>query len=110
MSKAVIKDMRESPTFVLMDKLSDRGAEVAYYDPHGPEIGPTREHKRWQGMRSIAWEERALGTFDAAIIATAHKVDTRNLFGANFPGICVGRCDECSEHDRPVPITAAPLL
>ena len=40
--KADVDDMRESPTFVLLDLLGTRGAEVAYYDPHIPVIGPTR--------------------------------------------------------------------
>jgi len=65
--------MRESPTFILMDKLAARGAEVAYYDLHIPEIGPTREHAQWQGTRSIDWNEQTLRTFAAAIIVTAHK-------------------------------------
>lgn len=93
--KADVDDMRESPTFVLMDKLTARGAEVAYYDPHIPEIGPTREHAQWQGTRSIDWNEQTLRTFAAAIIVTAHKavdyaalakwcdciVDTRRAIG-----------------------------
>lgn len=93
--KANIDDMRESPTFVLLDLLKARGAEVAYYDPHVPEIGPTREHRAWQGLPSITWEEELIRGFDAAIIATAHAatnhqqlaewceciVDTRNVFG-----------------------------
>src|SRR2546430_835020 len=41
--KANVDDTRESPTFVLLDKLRALGAEPAYYDPHVPVIGPTRE-------------------------------------------------------------------
>ena len=78
--KADVDDMRESPTFVLMDKLSGLDADVSYYDPHVPEIGLTREHKRWQGARSITWDERTVRGFDAAVIVTAHKaVDHRQL-------------------------------
>lgn len=91
--KADVDDMRESPTFILMEKLAALGAEVAYYDPHVPVIGPTREHSRWQGMRSIAWTEETLSGFDGAVIVTAHKavdygqlvqwcpcvIDTRNI-------------------------------
>ena len=92
--KADVDDMRESPTFVLMDKLSGLGAEVAYYDPHVPVIGPTREHARWAGVGSIKWDEATLREFDAAVIVTAHSavnyvqlaswsdciVDTRNVY------------------------------
>ena len=91
--KADVDDMRESPTFVLLDLLKARGAETAYYDPHIPVIGQTREHAPWQGFRSIEWNERLIRGFDAAIIVTAHTdvdysqliewsdciVDTRNI-------------------------------
>lgn len=72
--KADVDDMRESPTFILMDKLESLGAEIAYYDPHIPEIGPTRDHSNRQGMKSIKWNEQAIRAFDAAVIVTAHKV------------------------------------
>ena len=42
--KPNVDDERESPSYVLMDLLQDRGAEVAYYDPYVPVIKPTREH------------------------------------------------------------------
>jgi UDP-N-acetyl-D-glucosamine dehydrogenase len=94
--KANVDDTRESPTFVLLDKLRALGASVAYYDPHVPVIRPTREHSDWQGVASIAWDEEAIRDFDAAVIVTAHSainyeqlaawskciVDTRNVFGS----------------------------
>ena len=90
--KADVDDMRESPTFELLDRFQALGAEVSYYDPHVPEIGPTREHAKWQGVKSIAWAEEAIKSFDAVVLATNHKavnltelaawahliVDTRN--------------------------------
>src|SRR4030095_5467869 len=45
-------DIAESPTFVLLEKIKTLGAEIEYYDPYVSEIGPTREHARWQGKRS----------------------------------------------------------
>ena len=91
--KADVDDMRESPTFVLLDKIKALGAEIEYYDPYVSEIGPTREHAKWQGKRSIEWNEQVIRTFDAAVIVTAHSmvnyqqlmdwaeciVDTRNV-------------------------------
>lgn len=90
--KPNVDDPRESPTFVLMDLLKKRGAEVAYYDPHIPVIGPMREHAAWTGLRSVAWNRETISGFDAIVIATAHDainykellewgqclVDTRN--------------------------------
>src|SRR5688572_18466476 len=45
--KANVGDMRESPTFILLDLLKARGAAVAYHDPFVPVITPTREHGAW---------------------------------------------------------------
>jgi UDP-N-acetyl-D-glucosamine dehydrogenase len=70
--KANVDDMRESPTYILMDLLTRLGAEVAYYDPHIPVIPPTREHSAWQGRKSVAWSRDALSGFDAVVILTAH--------------------------------------
>ncbi len=78
--KANVDDMRESPTFVLMDELKRRGAEVAYYDPFIPVITPTREHGHWTGRKSIEWAKEQVSSFDAVIIATAHSgVDYHQL-------------------------------
>ena len=78
--KANVDDMRESPTFHLMDLLQARGAQVAYYDPHVPVIGPTREHAKWQGTKSVRWNRQTVAAFDSVVIATAHQtVDYRQL-------------------------------
>jgi UDP-N-acetyl-D-glucosamine dehydrogenase len=90
--KADVDDERESPSYVLMDLLKNRGAQVAYYDPYVPVIKPTREHAHWAGMPSISWNEDAIRSFDLVLIATKHSavnyhelaawsrctVDTRN--------------------------------
>jgi UDP-N-acetyl-D-glucosamine dehydrogenase len=94
--KPNVDDYRESPSFVLLDLLRAGGAEVAYYDPHVPEVRATREHAHWAGVRSIAWSPEILRTFDAVLIATNHKavdyaalaahvdciVDTRNAMAS----------------------------
>jgi UDP-N-acetyl-D-glucosamine dehydrogenase len=90
--KPNVDDERESPSYVLMNILKERGAGVAYYDPYVPVIRPTREHAHWAGIRSVSWDRPTLAGFDAAIIATNHQavnyqeladwspciVDTRN--------------------------------
>lgn len=65
--------MRESPTFELLDRFQALRAEVSYHDPHVPEIGPTREHSKWQGVKSLAWSAENLRTQDCVVIATNHK-------------------------------------
>ncbi|MBP7827623.1 MAG: nucleotide sugar dehydrogenase [Verrucomicrobia bacterium] len=90
--KPNVDDERESPSYVLMDQLKQRGAEVAYYDPHVPVIRPTREHPHWAGVKSVAWNRETISGFDLVLIATNHAcvnytelaawapciVDTRN--------------------------------
>ena len=72
--KPNVDDERESPSYVLMNLLKERGAEVAYYDPYVPVIRPTREHAHWAGTRSVNWDRTTLAGFDAAIIATNHQM------------------------------------
>ncbi len=90
--KANVDDDRESPSYVLMEKLKQRGAEVAYHDPYVPVIRHTREHPQWAGTESIAWSEANIRSYDLVLISTAHAcvdycrlaewasliVDTRN--------------------------------
>lgn len=90
--KANVDDDRESPSYVLLDMLKKRGAEVSYYDPHVPVIRLTREHPHWAGLKSIFWNKENISKFDAVLISTAHDavnykdlsqwapciVDTRN--------------------------------
>lgn len=94
--KPNVDDERESPSYVLMDLLSERGATVEYHDPYVPMIRPTREHSRWAGKQSVPWDEATLQGFDLVLIATNHAcvnyqeladwtpliVDTRNAMAA----------------------------
>ena len=94
--KPNVDDERESPSYVLMDLLIERGAEVDYYDPYVPVIRPTREHSHFAGKKSIEWDRTAIENFDLVLIATNHAcvnygelgdwaqciVDTRNAMAA----------------------------
>jgi len=72
--KADVDDIRESPAFAFLDKLTALGTDVAYYDPYVPVIGPTRDHSNWRGQTSVEWNEESIRRFDAAVIVTAHSV------------------------------------
>jgi UDP-N-acetyl-D-glucosamine dehydrogenase len=94
--KPNVDDERESPSYVLMSLLSERGAEVDYYDPYVPVIKQTREHSHFAGKRSIKWNQTAIASFDLVLIATNHAcvnyeelgdwaqciVDTRNAMAS----------------------------
>jgi UDP-N-acetyl-D-glucosamine dehydrogenase len=71
--KPDVDDMRESPTFKIMDLIKNYGAEVSYYDPYIPKVKPTREHAGWTGVRSVEWNKNTISAFDAVIISTDHS-------------------------------------
>ena len=71
--KPNVDDDRESPSYVLMDLLAERGADVSYYDPYVAVVPKTREHPHWAGTRSVAWNQDTIKSFDAVIIATHHQ-------------------------------------
>jgi len=78
--KPNVDDERESPSYVLMNLLAERGAEVAYYDPYVPIIKATREHPQFTGRRSVEWNHATIENFDVVLIATRHSsVDYREL-------------------------------
>ena len=70
--KANVDDMRESPTFELMDRFQELGATVRFHDPHVPTVGSTREHMNWAGASSLEWSAENLAAQDCVVIATHH--------------------------------------
>jgi UDP-N-acetyl-D-glucosamine dehydrogenase len=95
--KPNVDDERESPSYVLMKLLTERGAEVAYYDPYVPVIKSTREHPQFAGRKSVDWNRATIENFDVVLIATNHScvnyeelgewarciVDTRNAMAGS---------------------------
>ena len=78
--KPNVEDDRESPSYVLMEKLEALGATVDYHDPHVPVIRPSRKYSHYAGRQSIPWTADAMSQCDAALIATAHdSVDHAQL-------------------------------
>jgi len=80
--KANVDDDRESPSYSLMEKLEERGAEVFYNDPYIPEIKMTREFPQYAGRKSVEISSH----FDLILIATAHnEYKSINLLALNVP-------------------------
>ena len=69
--KKDIDDDRESPSYVVMQLLLERGAEVFYNDPHIPRLKPVRKHQFT--MESVALGEELLQSMDAVMILTNHS-------------------------------------
>ncbi|HZF69075.1 MAG TPA: nucleotide sugar dehydrogenase [Gemmatirosa sp.] len=113
--KRDIDDMRESPALDVMRLLEQRGAEVAYHDPHVP-------HFREEGHEhtGVALTAEQLQRADAVVIVTDHRaidwglvveharvvVDTRNAL-ARVPH---GTARVVALSALPSPMSAAPAL
>ena len=69
--KADIDDDRESPSYELIELLQERGAEVAYCDPHIPIARPGRKHDL--GMQSAPLSAQEFAAYDAVVLSTAHE-------------------------------------
>jgi UDP-N-acetyl-D-glucosamine dehydrogenase len=88
--KPNIDDVRESPSFELIEKLEDLGAHVDYNDPHVPATHKMRKHDLQ--MKSVELTPKSLAGYDCVLISTHHAaydwqlvadhakliVDTRN--------------------------------
>lgn len=86
--KPNVDDDRESPSYVLIQKLEAHGATVDYNDPFVPVIPRTREHAVYAGRKSVEISD----SYDCLLLSTHHHpyidfdfsqflcplVDTRN--------------------------------
>src|ERR1700755_2085174 len=86
--KPDIGDLRESPALKLISLLQNAGADVAYHDPHVPQI-----HEEGVALSPVAYEPAA---YDCIVVVTDHSsldyvqlvddaslvVDLRNATGA----------------------------
>lgn len=68
--KRNVDDMRESPALAIMQRLQDRGAEVAYADPHVPAVPKLRRYAF--DLRSTNLTPDAIAAFDAVVLVTDH--------------------------------------
>lgn len=88
--KPDVDDVRESPSFELIEKLEELGAHVDYSDPHVPQTHKMRHYDLQ--MRSVELTPTSLASYECVVIATHHAafdwqkiadhskliVDTRN--------------------------------
>jgi len=70
--KRDVDDPRESPSFVLMDLLRERGAELTYNDPHVPKLPQMRNHDV-PDLSSSELTPEYLAAQDCVLIATDHS-------------------------------------
>ncbi|MBX3402712.1 MAG: nucleotide sugar dehydrogenase [Phycisphaeraceae bacterium] len=70
--KPDIDDVRESPSFEIIQRLREMGARVDYNDPLVPRTHRMRRHDL--KMTSVALTAAALKGYDAVVVSTAHSV------------------------------------
>jgi len=94
--KKNVADDRESPSYVILENLKNRKAQLVYHDPYVDEIPNKREFKEFAGMKSVTLTAELLKEQDAVLIVTNHDnidykfiadnaklvIDTRNALSA----------------------------
>jgi UDP-N-acetyl-D-glucosamine dehydrogenase len=68
--KPNVDDVRESPSFELIEKLEALGAHVDYNDPHVDSTHKMRHHDL--KMASVPLSEQSLAGYDCVVVATHH--------------------------------------
>ena len=87
--KADVDDDRESPSYILIEKLEDKGARVDYHDPYVPAIRPSREHSHLAGRKSVPIDTAC----DMLLISTAHApFKSHNFSKLNVPLVDTRNC------------------
>ena len=69
--KPDVDDVRESPSFELIEKYTHLGAQVEYNDPHVPATHHMRNYELH--MRSASLSAQSLRGYDCVVIATHHS-------------------------------------
>jgi UDP-N-acetyl-D-glucosamine dehydrogenase len=97
--KKNVDDPRESPCIELMELLQEKGAHIAYSDPHIPVFPRMREH--YFDLKSVELTPGSLESFDCVIVGTNHDlfdyalikkhskliVDTRGVYLEAAPNV-----------------------
>jgi len=92
--KKNVSDIRESPSFALIELLEKHGSEVEFHDPHVDEIPMTREHADLAGRKSSNLTAETIARYNVVLVSTDHDaidyqlvansakliIDTRNAF------------------------------
>lgn len=68
--KKNVDDMRESPAVEIMELLQEKGAEIAYSDPHVPVFPKMRKHHF--DLASVTVSPESVARHDCIVVATHH--------------------------------------
>lgn len=79
--KRNVDDMRESPSIEILELLQQKGAQVAYSDPHVPLFPAMRTHHF--DLHSVALNAETIRSYDCVVLATAHHAFDYGLIAAH---------------------------
>jgi UDP-N-acetyl-D-glucosamine dehydrogenase len=81
--KPDVDDVRESPSFELIEKLTELGGIVDYNDPH---VAATHRMRHYDlDMRSVPFNAATIGSYDCVLIATNHTAYDWQLVADHAP-------------------------
>jgi UDP-N-acetyl-D-glucosamine dehydrogenase len=73
--KPGVDDLRGSPALMVLERLADKGAELAYHDPFVPALTIGDDE-----LRSVELDSEVIGGFDVVVILTPHAgIDVQGL-------------------------------
>jgi UDP-N-acetyl-D-glucosamine dehydrogenase len=79
--KPDIDDVRESPSFELIEKFRDLGADVSYHDPH---VARTHQMRKYDlRMSSAELSPKSIAGYDAVVVSTHHSAYDWQLVADN---------------------------
>lgn len=79
--KPDVDDVRESPSFVLIERFQDLGASVDYNDPHVPRTHKMRKHDL--GMASVPLTPESIAGYDCVVVSTNHSAYDWTMIAAH---------------------------
>lgn len=79
--KPDVDDVRESPSFELIEKLEELGAKVDYNDPHVAKTHKMRHHDLQ--MHSVPLTPQSLQSYDCVMVATHHAAYDWQMIAEN---------------------------
>lgn len=77
--KPDVDDVRESPSFELIEQLLELGAKIEYHDPHVSATHKMRRHNL--KMTSVDISSENIGSYDCILIATHHAACDWDMIG-----------------------------
>ncbi len=81
--KPDIDDVRESPSFELIEKLTHLGATVEFNDPHVPATHKMRKHDLH--LHSVPLTPQSLRDYDCVVISTHHSAYNWQMIANHAP-------------------------